>query len=151
MIFLRYNFRNCTKFPTMPPLPNETKSVLCKRGPFFLTLASTWPWPCVETKWIVVTVSLLQSSSGDHTLSVKNGGGDCLYLWPLPNITLKKCGYKYRGTCCSRKEKIVLKIMKDKEKIILWAGEEDLDGWLEMITSCQVAPGQPPTTEKNER
>ena len=66
------------------------------------------------------------------------GGGDCLYSLPVSCITLNKCGYRYRGTCWSRKEKIVLKIMKEKETIILWAGEEDIDGWWKIITNCQV-------------
>ena len=129
----------------MSSLSNVTKPVLCKRGPFFLFRPRKCPWPCVEPKWILVTVSLLQTSSGDHDhiLSVVTGGGDCLYSWPVSSITLEKCSYKYRGSYCRRKEKIVLKIMKEKEQIMLWAEDEDEEGWMELITSCKDMTGQP--------
>ena len=129
----------------MSPLSNVTKPVLCKRGPFFLLRPRKCPWPCVEPKWILVTVSLLQSSSGDHDhiLSVVTGGGDCLYSWPVSSITLEKCSYKYRGSYCRRKEKIALRIRKEEEQIMLWAEDEDEEGWMELITNCQVMTGQP--------
>ena len=87
-----------------------------------------------------MTLSLLQTSSGDndHILSAVNGGGDCLYSLPVSCITLNKCRYRYRGACWSRKEKIVLKIVREKEKNVLWASEEDINVWNEIITIYQA-------------
>ena len=100
---------------------HQSMATMCKTGPFFLHMPSKWP--CVGSKWELVTLSLLQTPTDDHThtLTVVAGDGSCLYTMYLPQITMKKIKYSYKGLCCTSKNKIVLKIFGERnETIVLW-------------------------------
>ena len=129
---------------------NQSMAIMCKTGPFFLHMPSKWP--CVGSKWELVTLSLLQTPTDGHThtLTVVAGDGNCLYTMYLPQITMKKIKYNYKGSSCSSKNKIVLEIIgENNEDIVLWAEEEDLEGWEEIITNAMTMKNDPIHVDKS--
>jgi len=92
---------------------------------------------CFSPQWSLVTVSLLPAPQWD--LIVVSGIGHLIYSFPLATLMMKKSIYSYRNRCLCRREKHVIKLLgldnisKSQEELMLWAEEEDIKGWLEVL------------------
>ena len=107
-----------------------------RSGP--LHMVTPGPSCCLSPIWSLVTVSIQQGPSGDWALTVSSGAGDCLYTLPLATITVEESSYSYRGKCCRRREKTIIRLKGEMdEELFLWAEEEDRKRWMESIIIMQ--------------